>query len=81
MGGHVDGSHRCGTPRFEEWNCFCKRVDEAYKWGMAITNEYGHAGTDLKITRDRDGDQVITVNQQYYIDMLMLLLLFSDIET
>ena len=35
----------------------------------AKTNEYRHAGTDLKITRDRDGDQVITINQQYYIDM------------
>jgi hypothetical protein len=70
MCGHVDDFHRIGDPRSEEWAYICKRSDEAYKWGTAKVDEYRHADTDIQVTRDRDGDQVITVNQQYYIDML-----------
>ena len=32
--------------------------------------EYRHAGTDLKISRDPDGDVETTVNQQSYVDLL-----------
>ena len=47
-----------------------RKIDALYKWGSIKTNQYRHAGTDLKVSRDRDGNQTITVNQQYYIDML-----------
>ena len=70
MGGHVDDFHRIGDPRSNEWATICARIDAAYKWGTAKTDEYRHAGTDLKVSRDRNGDQTITVNQQYYVDML-----------
>lgn len=69
-GGHVDDFHRIGDPRSNEWATICARTDAAYKWGTAKVDEYRHAGTDLKVSRDRDGNQTITVNQQYYIDML-----------
>ena len=70
MGGHVDDFHRIGDPSSSEWSSICARIDKAYQWGSAKCNEYRHAGTDVKVTLDNDGDQVITVNQQYYIDML-----------
>ena len=71
MGGHVDDFHRIGDPNSEEWQNICKLIDGLYSWGTAKRDEYRHAGTDLKLTRDADGNQVITVNQQYYIDMLV----------
>ena len=70
MGGHVDDFHRIGSPHDEEWAAIKRSIDEAYTWGTAKVGSYRHAGTDIEVTRDRDGDQVITVNQQYYIDML-----------
>ena len=70
MGGHVDDFHRVGCRRSPEWQEVKRQIDAAYKWGTAKKDEYRHAGTDLKVTRDTDGHQVITVNQQYYIDML-----------
>ena len=70
MGGHVDDFHRSGDDSLEEWREVCRRIYAAYTWGMAKTGEYRHAGTDLRISRDSDGDIEITVNQQYYIDML-----------
>eukprot|EP00438_Fugacium_kawagutii_P021819 Skav230869 [mRNA] locus=scaffold1335:307503:315465:- [translate_table: standard] len=71
MGGHVDDFHRIGNPASEEWQRICKLIDGLYTWGTAKRDEYRHAGTDLKLTRDSDGNQEITVNQQYYIDMLV----------
>ncbi|CAK9075538.1 unnamed protein product [Durusdinium trenchii] len=53
-----------------EWAAVKRSIDEAYTWGTAKVGSYRHAGTDIEVTRDRDGDQVITVNQQYYVDML-----------
>ena len=70
MGGHVDDFHRIGCAASHEWQAICAKVDQAYRWGTVKSDEYRHAGTDIKLTRDQDGDQVITVNQQYYIDML-----------
>ena len=70
MGGHVDDFHRIGSPHDEEWAAIKRSIDEAYTWGTAKVGSYRHAGTDIEVTRDHDGDRVITVNQQYYIDML-----------
>ena len=70
MGGHVDDFHRAGDHTSEEWLAICKKIDSAYHWGTAKRDEYRHAGTDLCVPKDADGDNVITVNQQYYVDML-----------
>ena len=70
MGAHVDDFHRIGDPASAEWSSVCAKIDQAYQWRTAKCDEHRHAGTDVKVTLDGDGDQVITVNQQYDIDML-----------
>ena len=68
--GHVDDFHRIGDGADPEWAMVKKSIDESYKWGMAKTGAYRHAGTDVMLSKDAHGDNVVTVNQQYYIDAL-----------
>ena len=70
MGGHVDDFHRTGDSNNAKWNEVCRKIDAAYRWGTAKHSAYRHAGTDVQVKRDNDGDLVITVNQQYYVDSL-----------
>ena len=70
MGGHVDDFHRTGDKSNPEWNEVCQQVDRAYVWGTIKRGEYRHAGTDLVIGKDENGDTTITVDQQYYIESL-----------
>ena len=70
MGGHVDDFHRTGDPNSEKWNEICRKIDAAYRWGTAKHSAYRHAGTDIQVKRDNDGDLVISVSQQYYVDSL-----------
>ena len=53
-----------------EWNEVCQQVERAYVWGTIKRGEYRHAGTDLVIGKDENGDTTITVDQQYYIESL-----------
>ena len=62
MGGGDDGD--------PEWADIKKSINDAYKWGMAKTGAYRHAGTDVMLSKDDVGDTVVTVNQQYYVDAL-----------
>ena len=70
MGGHVDDFHRTGDKANPEWNEICQQVDRAYVWGTIKRGEYRHAGTDLVIGKDENGDTTITVDQQYYLASL-----------
>ena len=38
--------------------------------GNSKHSAYRHAGTDIQVNRDNDGDLVISVSQQYYVDSL-----------
>ena len=77
MGGHVDDFHRVGCRYSTEWQEIKRQIDAAYKWGTSKVDEHRHAGTDLKVSRDADGNQVIIVNQQY-IDMIEDVQISSD---
>ena len=70
MGGHVDDFHRIGEDASEEWLEVKRQIDSAYKWGMAKTGSYRHAGTDICTERDDNGFQKITVDQSYYVETL-----------
>ena len=70
MGGHVDDFHRIGDKTSAEWLAIKDAVDNAYKWGMAKTGAYRHAGTDVTTERDDQGLQRIVVDQSYYIEGL-----------
>ncbi|CAL1167297.1 unnamed protein product [Cladocopium goreaui] len=70
MGGHVDDFHRTGDSNNAKWNEVCRKIDAAYRWGTTKHSAYRHADTDIQVKRDNDGDLVITVNQQYYVDSL-----------
>ena len=69
MGGHVDDFHRIGDGS-EEWLEVKAQIDAAYKWGMAKSGTYRHAGTDVMTTKDQLGYDKIVVNQNYYVDAL-----------
>ncbi|CAE7241764.1 Smyd3 [Symbiodinium sp. CCMP2592] len=70
MGGHVDDFHRVGNKESSEWLAIRDQIDKAYKWGMAKTGSYRHAGTDVSTEVDADGYQKIVVDQSYYIEGL-----------
>ena len=70
MGGHVDDFHRVGDNASPEWLEIKKAVDSAYKWGMAKSGSYRHAGTDVTTEKANDGTQKIVVDQSYYIEGL-----------
>ena len=59
MGGHVDDFHRIGDGS-AEWLDVKRAVDTAYKWGMAKTGAYRHAGADISTTKDTNGFKMIT---------------------
>jgi len=70
MGGHVDDFHRAGDPNNAKWNEVFRKIDSAYRWGTTKRSAYRNAGTDTQVNRDADGDLVISVSQQYYVDSL-----------
>ncbi|CAE7938585.1 GIP [Symbiodinium sp. KB8] len=70
MGGHVDDFHRIGDGS-DEWLAIKERINNAYKWGMAKTGSYRHAGTDVSTVKDENGYDEIVVDQSYYIEALM----------
>ena len=74
----MDDFHRVGCRYSTEWQDIKTQVDAAYTWGTSKVDEHRHAGTDLKVSRDADGNQVIIVNQQYYIDMIEDVQISSD---
>ena len=70
MGGHVDDFHRIGDGS-PEWLDIKKEIDGAYKWGMAKTGSYRHAGTDVTTVLDENKNKKIVVDQSYYIETIM----------
>ena len=70
MGGHVDDFHRIGDGS-PEWLDVKKEIDSAYKWGMAKTGSYRHAGTDVSTILDENKNKKIVVDQSYYIETIM----------
>ena len=70
MGGHVDDFHRIGDGS-PEWLDIKEEIDGAYKWGMAKTGSYRHAGTDVTTVLDENKNKKIVVDQSYYIEAIM----------
>eukprot|EP00439_Symbiodinium_sp_Y106_P012966 s3447_g1.t3 len=71
MGGHVDDFHRLGDKTSGEWMAIREQIDQAYKWGMVKSKAYRHAGTDIETTKDNNGYNKISINQDYYVESLM----------
>ena len=67
MGGHVDDFHRLGDGS-PEWLEIKKKIDTAYRWGMAKKGNYRHAGTDVATVWQPDGNFAIEVDQSYYVE-------------
>ena len=69
MGGHVDDFHRIGD-NSSEWLDIKKQIDTSYKWGMAKTDSYRHAGTDVSTVVDENNNKMIVVDQTYYTESI-----------
>ena len=67
MGGHVDDFHRLGDGS-PEWLEIKKKIDTAYRWGMAKKGNYRHAGTDVATVWQPNGEFAIEVDQSYYVE-------------
>ena len=70
MGGHVDDFHRIGDDS-DEWKIIKEKINGAYKWGMAKSGSYRHAGTDVSTVKDDRGYDKIIIDQSYYIESIM----------
>ena len=72
IGGHVDDFHVVGDANNAEWNVIFGKVLSAYCWGTSKQGSYRHAGTDIQTISQKNGEFSIRVNQDAYIETVMV---------